>query len=230
MATLVITTFSEDGYHLYGKRLIKTWCRYWPTEGYTLRIYAEHDLQVDDPRVEVINLNDVSPKLLAFKDYCNTQLTELEDIKKNRKQRNKLLKTVKWCHKVYCIDHALQTEVDQLIYLDGDTYTINQVDPGVLEELVTDNLFSVHFEKLQGMTHYETGLIIFDFPKSWDGFWFAILHKRREYEVIDLSYGRFRGVFANPTVRPLLVHEAGNAKYDGQDFNTFSGRKIVHQN
>jgi hypothetical protein len=254
MATLVITTFSEDGYHLYGKRLIKTWCRYWPTEGYTLRIYAEHNLQVDDPRVEVINLNNVSPKLLAFKDYCNTQLTELEDIKKNRKQRNKLLKTVKWCHKVYCIDHALQTEVDHLIYLDGDTYTINQVDPGVLEELVTDNLFSVHFEKLQGMAHYETGLIIFnnhhaqmpdlknhitsaydsgeifEFKKSWDGFWFAILHKRREYEVIDLSYGRFRGVFANPTVRPLLVHEAGNAKYDGQDFNTFSGRKIVHQN
>ena len=92
MTTLVVTTFSEDGYHLYGKRLIETWCRYWPTEGYTLRIYAEHTLEVDDSRVEVINLNEVSPKLLKFKDYCSRRMDSLSDIKANKKQRNKVLK------------------------------------------------------------------------------------------------------------------------------------------
>ena len=251
MTTLVVTTFSEDGYHLYGKRLIDTWCRYWPTNGYTLRIYAEHNLQVDDHRVEVINLNEVSPKLLAFKDYCNARLDSIEDIKKNRKLKNKVLKTVKWCHKVYCMDHALQSEHDHMIFLDGDTYTKTNVPPGDLEALSDNSLFSVHFEKLQGMAHYETGLIIFnkhheqmpdlkahittaydsgeifDFPKSWDGFWFAILHKRRNYKVTDLAGGVFRGVFTNPTVKPLLVHEAGNDKYDDKGFNTFSGRKNI---
>ena len=74
MSTLVITTFSEDGYYLYGKKLIETWQQYWPASGYTLRIYAEHNLVVDDPRIEIINLNDVSPKLLAFKKNCNISL------------------------------------------------------------------------------------------------------------------------------------------------------------
>jgi hypothetical protein len=37
MSTLVITTFSEDGYYLYGKKLIETWQQYWPASGYTLR-------------------------------------------------------------------------------------------------------------------------------------------------------------------------------------------------
>jgi|TARA_B110000305_G_scaffold44459_1_gene46865 hypothetical protein len=250
MTTLVVTTFSEDGYHLYGKRLIETWCRYWPTEGYTLRIYAEHTLEVDDSRVEVINLNEVSPKLLKFKDYCGRRMDSLSDIKANKKQRNKVLKTVKWCHKVYCMEHALQSSDNHLIFLDGDTYTINKINQGVLESLSSNSLFSVHFETLQGMPHYETGLIIFnknhaqiddlkehitsaydsgeifEFPKSWDGFWFAILHERRNYKVNDLAGGRFSGVFTNPTVKPLLVHEAGNDKYEGKGFNTFSGRKL----
>jgi hypothetical protein len=251
MSTLVITTFSEDGYHLYGKKLIETWCRYWPTEGYTLRIYAEHNLHVDDPRVEIINLNDVSPKLLAFKDSCETKMSLLEINKANRKSRNKILKTMKWCHKVYAIDHALHSGHKFVIFLDGDTYTKNTVEPGILESLSTRTLFSVHFEKLQGMAHYETGLIIFnthhrqssdlkehltsaydsgeifELPKSWDGFWFAVLHSRRGYEVKDLAEGKFRGVFTNPVVSPILVHLAGNDKYEGKGFNTFSGKKNI---
>ena len=144
----------------------------------------------------------------------------------------------------------MQSEHNCLIFLDGDTYTTNIVKPGVLEALSAKSLFSVHFETLQGMPHYETGLIIFnkhheqmsdlkehitsaydsgeifDFPKSWDGFWFAILHNRRNYKVNDLAGGRFSGVFTNPVVKSILVHEAGNDKYEGKGFNTFSGRKI----
>lgn len=250
MSTLVITTFSEDGYHLYGKRLIETWCQYWPTTGYTLRIYAEHDLTVDDPRVEVINLNDVSPKMIKFKEDC----IEMASKETAKKIKNKILKTVKWCHKVYAMDHALRDDHDYLIFLDGDTYTINNVAIGALEALSAQCLFSVHFERIYNRPHYETGLVIFNkqhsqvedlkehltsaydtkeifkLHKSWDGFWFAELHERRGYKVNDLANGRFRGVFSNPAVKSILVHEAGNDKYEGKGFNTFSGRKIVPQN
>jgi len=254
METLVVTTFSEDGYHLYGKTLIETWCQYWPATGYTLRIYAEHDLHVDDPRVEIINLNHVSTKLLAFKESCETKLSLLEINKRTKKSRNKILKTMKWCHKVYAIDHALHSGHKFVIFLDGDTYTKNTVAPGILESLSTRTLFSVHFEKFPGrVVHYDTGLIIFntqhhqatdlkehltsaydsgeifEFPKSWDGFWFAILHKRRGYEVKDLADGSFRGVFTNPIVSKILVHLVGNDKYEGKGFNTFSGKKIVSE-
>ena len=144
----------------------------------------------------------------------------------------------------------MQSEHNCLIFLDGDTYTTNAVKPGVLEALSANSLFSVHFERLKGMAHYETGLVIFnknhyqiedlkkhltsaydsgeifELPKSWDGFWFAELHSRRGYKVNDLAGGRFRGVFTNPVVKSILVHEAGNDKYQGHGFNTFSGRKI----
>jgi hypothetical protein len=228
MTTLVVTTFSEDGYHLYGKRLIETWCRYWPTEGYTLRIYAEHTLEVDDSRVEVINLNEVSPKLLKFKDYCSRRMDSLSDIKANKKQRNKVLKTVKWCHKVYCMEHALQSSDNHLIFLDGDTYTINKINQGVLESLSSNSLFSVHFETLQGMPHYETGLIIFNKNHAQiDDLKEHITSAYDSGEIFEFpAGGRFSGVFTNPTVKPLLVHEAGNDKYEGKGFNTFSGRKL----
>jgi len=244
MSTLVLTTFSEDGYHLYGKRMIDTWCQYWP-ENYKLRIYAEHDFTVDDPRVEVVNIHDASHDLVAFKQDAYNMANDETD----KKKHNKIIKTVKWCHKVYAMADALRGNQDYTIFLDADTYTKNKVPAGQLESLAKNNLFSVHFEQLQGMPHYETGLIIFNMhheqiedlkknltsaydtkeifrmPKSWDGFWFAELHKRRKYQVVDLAGGRRTGVFTHPKVKDILVHEAGKKKYQGTKYNKYTGKK-----
>jgi hypothetical protein len=241
MSTLVITTFSQDGYNLYGRRFVETWCEYWP-EDYTLRIYAEHDLRVNDPRVEIVDLHSVSPDLVKFKKHGYAQAETAED----RKLRNKYIKTVKWCHKVYAIKHALDNDADCLIFLDADTYTKHTVAPGELEHL-NSSLFAVHFEHLKGMRHYETGLIIFDMhhpkmptlkqhiteaydsleiyelPKSWDGFWFPELAARYNLPVTDLAK-RKRGVFCNPVVNKLLVHAAGNDKYKNTNYDKFSGK------
>jgi hypothetical protein len=253
MHTLVITTFSRDGYELYGQRLIETWIKYWPKEGYRLRIYVEHEFSVDDDRVELVMLNEVSESLIKFKNKCTHDLEAIADVKANKKSRNRILKTVKWCHKVYAMQHALNNnQHEHVIFLDGDTYTKDHVTRGALEALSNDCLFSVHFETLYSMRHYETGLIIFNcahtqiadlkshitdaydtgeifkLPKSWDGFWFALLAERRSYQVTDLAGGHFSGVFTNPTVKSILVHEAGNDKYEGKGFNTFSGLRNAH--
>ena len=255
MTTLVITTFSQDGYELYGRRLIETWIKYWPQEGYRLRIYVEHEFTVDDSRVELIMLNEASESLVKFKNKCKHDLEAMDDVKANKKTRNKILKTVKWCHKVYAMQHALNdNQYGHVIFLDGDTYTKDYVIKGSLETLAANCLFSVHFETLYSMRHYETGLIIFNcaheqmadlrinitqaydtgeifkLPKSWDGFWIAILAERRRYTVIDLAGGRFGGVFTNPTVKRIMVHEAGNDKYEGKDYNTFSGLRNAQHN
>lgn len=243
MTTLVISTFSEDGYNLYGKRMIDTWCRYWP-KNYTLRLYVEHELYVDDNRVEIVDIHDVCPQLVDFKNKSYLKAENTLD----KKQRNKILKTVKWCHKVYAMEHALQSNYDHIIFLDGDTYSKTTVPAGQLESLVGNNLFAVHFEHLQGMPHYETGLIIFNkrhsqikdlqdnltsaydsgeifkLPKSWDGFWIAELHKRRNYQVLDLAGGRRTGVFTNEKVRGILAHDAGKKKYQGTNYNKYTGK------
>jgi hypothetical protein len=38
--TTCITTFSKDGYELYGHRMIETWLKYWPTD-FKLHVYTE---------------------------------------------------------------------------------------------------------------------------------------------------------------------------------------------
>jgi hypothetical protein len=223
--------------------MIDTWCRHWP-KNYTLRLYVEHELYVNDPRIEIVNLHQVSPRLVDFKERSY----RLAENTKDKKKRNKILKTVKWCHKVYAMEHALHSNNDYLIFLDGDTYTRTTVPGGQLESLVGNNLFAVHFEHLQGMPHYETGLIIFNkqhsqiqnlkdnitsayntgeifkLPKSWDGFWIAELHKRQNYQVLDLAGGRRSGVFTNPKVRGILCHDAGKKKYKGTKYNKYTGK------
>jgi hypothetical protein len=245
MSTLAITTFSEDGYNLYGKKMIRTWLQYWP-KSYKLRIYAEHDLEVDDPRVEIVQLHEVSPALVKFKQTSQLMLEQTTD----KKLRNKILKTVKWCHKVYAMGHALNKETfyNYLIFLDADTYTKDIVPQGQLESLSEKCLFSVHFEYLHKMRHYETGLIIFnlkhqqindlkeyitsaydtleiyEMPKGWDGFWIAEMAAQRGYHVEDLTQGR-RGIFTNPLVRDILHHDAGKDKYVGTNYNKFTGTR-----
>lgn len=243
--TLVITTFSEDGYNLYGKKFIDTWCKYWP-ENYILRIYAEHELVVSDTRVEVVDLHTASPELVNFKEYSY----KLSESTKDKKLRNNYYRTVKWCHKVYAIKHALQDKrYNHLIFLDADTETTKQVPENTLEPLTDNCLFAVHFESIKGNRHYETGLIIFNYEhhqiqilrdhatddyndysiyklsRPWDGFWFPILQQRYNLEVRDLADGKFRGVFTHPDVKNILVHKVGKKKYHGTDYNKYTGKK-----
>ncbi len=237
--TTVITTFSKDGYDLYGHQMISSWIKYWPKE-YTLKIYTE-DFSIDekDPRIVEINLNQVCPELLEFKKNSAALTTQ---------SVSRVEKTIKWCHKVYAMKHAMYSQDDYLIFLDGDTYTTNTVPSTIAEQLVTDRLFAVHFEKLKHGLHFETGLIsfnlrhkqapwlreiltsaydsldIYDMEKTWDGFWFAHLYKEYKLPVVNLSE-RCSGVFCNPLVKNLLVHNVGTGKYRQAGYNKFTGRK-----
>jgi len=246
--TTVISTFSIDGYELYGHRMIETWLTYWPTD-YNLTIYTEgYTLVEKDPRLTEIDINDACPALSIFKENSRKLINNPAD----KKLTNRISKTIKWCHKVYAMQHALQNcHNDHLIFLDGDTYSKKEVSNTLAKDLVLDHLFAVHFEKLKHGLHFETGLIsfnmshpqmpllilellkdydnlnIYNHQKTWDGYWFSYLYKKYDLDVIDLSGGKMSGVFSNPQVKGTLVHEAGNDKYknSGLDYNRYSGRK-----
>jgi hypothetical protein len=237
--TTVVTTFSKDGYDLYGHKMISSWIKYWPSN-YTLKIYTE-DFLIDekDPRIIEVNLNQVCPELLEFKKKS----AELSNQSSSR-----IEKTIKWCHKVYAMKHAMYSADDYLMFLDGDTYTINPVPETIAEQLVTDKLFAVHFEILKHGLHFETGLIsfnlkhnqatwlreilttaydsldIYNMEKTWDGFWFARLYSENKLPVVNLSTN-CSGVFCNQLVKNLLVHNVGTAKYRQAGYNKFTGRK-----
>jgi hypothetical protein len=247
--TTVISTFSIDGYELYGHQMIKTWLNFWPSDC-KLIIYTEgYKLTEKDIRLTEIDINDACPDLLIFKEKSRDLIKDHN----NKKLINRISKTIKWCHKVYAMKHALENcQTDNLIFLDGDTYTKNHVSSSLAKDLVASHLFSVHFEKLKHGLHFETGLIsfnmhhpqmtllknnmlkdyntldIYNHEKTWDGYWFAYLYKKFNLDVLDLSNGKMAGVFSNPLVTKILVHEAGNAKYknSGYNYNRYSGRKV----
>ncbi len=245
MITKVVTTFSIDGYELYGKRMVRSWLQYWPSN-YQLTVYTEgFKLEEKDPRLTEIDINEACPELQVFKDK-SLQLIDPN----NKKTKSRIAKAIRWSHKIYAMSHALNQDCDYLIFLDGDTYTKNDVPDGFARKIVKDHLFAVHFEFIQRMTHFETGLIVFNkkhhqmalfkeklqegydtleihkLPKPWDGFWFAHLYAKLQLDVLDLSKNN-KGVFGHPTVRNVLVHEAGKDKFHNTsiEYDKYSGRK-----
>lgn len=238
--TTVITTFSEDGYKLYGHKMILSWIQYWPKD-YKLIVYTEnYHIDEKDQRVSEINLPEACPRLNVFKENSRRLITQ---------KKSRINKTIKWCHKVYAIENALSVNDDYLIFLDGDTYTKKIVNPDLSRQLVNEYLFSVHFENLKAGLHFETGLMcfnlrhgkihwlkniltsvydtleIYNMDKTWDGFWFSYLYKKYNLPVLDLAKN-CRGVFCNPLVHGILVHDVGTKKYRDAGYDKFTGRMI----
>lgn len=238
----VITTFSIDGYELYGKKMVNTWLRYWPSN-YELIVYTEgYNLTEKDPRLIEIDLNKACPNLQAFKDRSKIMFKGAD-----KKVKRHVDKAIRWSHKVYAISHALNCNCNYLIFLDGDTYSNQPIPPNFAQSLVKDHLFAVHFEQLKNGLHFETGLIsfnlnhnqmpllreelqkgyddfkIYDLPKAWDGFWFAYLYKNFNLDVLNLG----NGVFSNPLVKDKLFHNVGKDKFHNTsiEYDKYSGRK-----
>jgi len=240
--TTVITTFSKDGYELYGHRMIDSWIKFWPQD-YHLIVYTEgYNIIEKDVRITCIDINQACPNLDRFKKLSQ----EMSD----RYKKSTIDKTIKWCHKVYAIGHALNAEQNYLVFLDGDTYTKKTIDPTFPMQLVGPNLFAVHFEKLKHGLHFETGLIVFNLkhpdilwlkniittaydtmeiysmPKTWDGYWFVHLYTKYRLPVADLSR-QGAGVFGHPLVKPYLQHDVGTKKYRMAGYDKFTGRKTI---
>lgn len=245
MSTKVITTFSIDGYELYGKRMVNTWLQYWPSN-FELTVYTEgFNLLEKDSKLKEIDINDACPTLKIFKEKSLDFIDP-----KNKKTKSRIAKAIRWSHKIYAMSHALNQKCDYLIFLDGDTFSKDYIPTDFAERLVQNHLFAVHFEFLQRMLHFETGLICFNtkhqqmplfrselqkgydsldihkLPKPWDGFYIAYLATKYNLDVLNLAQ-RNSGVFSNPLVRPFLTHEAGKAKFHKSsiEYDKYSGRK-----
>jgi hypothetical protein len=220
--------------------MIESWIKFWP-ENYRLVVYTEgYNLIEQDCRIQAIDINIACPGLQVFKN---------NSLKLTDQKQSRIEKTIKWCHKVYAIQHALSTVDDYLIFLDGDTYTKTFFKNEIETQLVGNNLFAVHFENLKDGLHFETGFIVFNLKhnktswlrdmltsaydtldiynmkKTWDGYWFAYLYKQHKLPVVNLAE-KCSGVFCNSLIKDVLHHNVGTAKYRQAGYNKFTGRKL----
>jgi len=128
MTFTVVTTFHNKGYETYGRRMIETFLKNWPSD-VNLIVYAE-DCTVTEtaPNLIVRDLNQVE-ELTAFKNKwrgipkANGDVSA-DPVRSKRKDAGKGFKwdAVRFAHKVYSIfDCAKRSNSDTLIWMDADS-------------------------------------------------------------------------------------------------------------
>lgn len=140
----VVTTFHQEGYEKYGRRMIETFLKNWPQE-VILVVYAE-DCNVTEsaPNLIVRDLHQSSPELVAFKEKwknvpkANGDVSD-DPIRSRRKDAGKGFKwhAIRFAHKVYSIfDCARKSNSDILIWMDADTVCHSPITAQNLESMI----------------------------------------------------------------------------------------------
>ena len=129
MKISVVTTFHRAGYEKYGRRMIETFLKNWPSD-VTLYVYAEDCVVTESASNLVVkDLHQASPELVKFKETwknvpkANGDVTD-DPVRSRRKDAGKGFKwhAVRFAHKVYSIFAcAGECDSDLLLWMDADT-------------------------------------------------------------------------------------------------------------
>lgn len=148
MKKAVVTTFHKAGYDKYGKRMIQTFLKNWPSD-ITLYVYAE-DCEVTEvaDNLKVIDLHAASPELVKFKETwknvpkANGDVTD-DPVRSKRKDAGKGFKwnAIRFAHKVYAIFHcAKETDAEVLFWMDADTVCHSPITNEQIEKFCQPNI------------------------------------------------------------------------------------------
>lgn len=121
MKYTVVTTFNADGYNTYGRRMLQTFLQNWPQD-IQLKVYAEgFQVPVSAPNLQVLDLENASPELVAFKNKWRNVPKANGDIGPSGIGKEYKWQAVRFSHKVYSIFHAAKhATTDWLIWMDAD--------------------------------------------------------------------------------------------------------------
>lgn len=189
----VVTTFHEGKFTEYGRKMIDSFCYFWPKE-VDLYVYVEGTIpQNDVENVHYINLLSSCPNLVKFKaKYKNDPIANGKGKgqsafghKRPNKIKSKwqgkdtyLFDAVRFSHKSFCQIHAAQNiDADVMIWLDADTITFAKVTQELLESLLPIDHYVSYLGRPGKYT--ECGFMAYDlrnpnnieFMKSWEEFY-----------------------------------------------------------
>ncbi len=149
MKISIVTTFHQAGYEKYGRRMIQTFLKNWPSS-ITLYVYAE-DCEVIEtaPNLVVRDLHNSSPELVAFKNQwrgvpkANGDVSD-DPVRSKRKDAGKGFKwdAIRFAHKVYAIFHCAKNceGTDVLFWMDADTVCHSPIRQEDVERFCPSNI------------------------------------------------------------------------------------------
>ena len=149
MKIKVITSYKPGTWNHYAKRAVNSVLQHWP-EDTTVSVYHESQTQdlFEHPRVEWIDVHEVQPELLKFKNKWRDDPVangEIQEIPNGMRRPTPMpskgsfqWNAVRFSNKVFCVTHALEnsTECDYVIWLDADTYSFRPMLSSFLEKLL----------------------------------------------------------------------------------------------
>jgi len=177
MKYVIITTFNDDGYHKYGKRMLNTFNKYWPND-VEIHAYYEGSKPADNisDRVYYHDLIESCPDLVDFKEkYKNDPIASGApedqgipggvirpiDIKPKWKGAQSFLwDAIRFSHKTFCVNHATRNiDADVVYWMDADTITFRDITKKVYSKWLPDNCY-ISF--LGRITYTECGFVAYN--------------------------------------------------------------------
>lgn len=167
----VITTFPNNAWPIYGKRMLESFVKYWPAD-VDLCVELDDDLLLQDVQ-KILRPNDaVAPGWTAEHKAFVERNKGKDDPQDYRKQ------AVRFCHKVFAIHRAYTAIKEQkehgegypryLIWLDADVLTTKQVTHDDLLKCLPKEGDAVAYLGRKDWDHSECGWLAFDLEKGGD--------------------------------------------------------------
>lgn len=151
----IITTFSKNGYSVYGQNWINTYNKNVNDKNVSVDLYLDFDLNVNG-NIQIINYDAVIPHhkkwLQDFSDQYDAGLTY------NKKM------AMRFSYKAFVMQHALKHNNNcYLIWLDGDCIFKEYQDFTSFPQNILNNKFiAVQREHNHDNDHCESGIVVFD--------------------------------------------------------------------
>lgn len=155
-----------DGYRQYGRRFIENFIRHWPND-VTLYVYHEGSDIIESNRVKPINLLKALPNCVDFinrwkndHEACGREPNSPtrwrgKDVQKGYNFR---FDVVKFCRKVFVIEHAAwQIESGKMFWVDADTVTFADIPLSLLDRMLPEGADTSYLGR-EG-SHSECGFI-----------------------------------------------------------------------
>lgn len=149
MKIKVITSYKPGTWNDYAKRAVDSVLEHWPADT-DVAVYHEaqaHDI-FDHPRVQWLDVHEVQPALLDFKNKHKDDPVangEIEEIPNGVRRPGPMptkgsfqWNAVRFANKVFCVTHAVKSSpgYDYIIWLDADTYSFRPMPKDFLEQLL----------------------------------------------------------------------------------------------
>lgn len=226
-----ITTFSKNGYEVYGKEWINSFSNNVKESDITVDLYIDFPLNVTDTRINILNYDSVLPEHKIW-------LTNFETMYNGSHYNKKM--GMRFSYKSFVMQHALDNNSDcYLIWLDGDCIFKPNQSYSELPNVLNGKFIAVQREINGGDDHCESGFVMFDvdhldkqifsqqFKENYkieniihmgspfDGF--VIYRSLNTIDYVDLNKGYGRGgiqsdpneTFLHPEINKRFLHNIG---------------------